>query len=72
MEVDLDKDGKGALYIDEGGKRIAEMLIGINGKTLIVFNCHGQWKKLLHELMKYAQKHQLKVMQHCVYQPLKD
>lgn len=72
MEVDLDKDGNGAFYIDEGGKRIAEILIGIHGKTLIVFSCRGQWKKLLGKLVVYAQKNQLKVMQHCLYQPLKD
>jgi hypothetical protein len=67
VEVKIDKDGNGAFYIDEEGKRIAEILVGINNKTLIVFDCNGQWRKLLHQLLAYAKKNELKVLQHSLY-----
>lgn len=67
MEVVIDKDGNGVFYIDEEGKRIAEILVSVSNKTLIVFNCNGQWRKLLHQLVAYAKKNELKVLQHCLY-----
>ncbi|RFM32593.1 hypothetical protein [Chitinophaga silvisoli] len=67
MAVEIDKDGNGVFYIDEKGKRIAEILVRINNKTLIVFDGNGQWRKLLHQLLAYAKKNDLKVLQHCLY-----
>ena len=75
IELKLESNGTGAFVIEEAGKRIAEMTIGISGNNLTVYHTEvsdqlrGQSvaSKLLSTMVRYARDHQLKVIALCPY-----
>jgi uncharacterized protein len=75
IELKLESNGKGAFVIEESGKRIAEMAIGIAGGNLTVYHTQvsdelqgqGVAGKLLTTMVEYARQHNLKVIALCPY-----
>jgi uncharacterized protein len=75
IELKLESNGKGAFMIEEAGKRIAEMVIGISGNNLTVYHTEvsdqlkgqGIASKLLSTMVDYAREHNLKVIALCPY-----
>jgi len=75
IALNLDKDGRGAFFIDQAGERPAEMVISIAGNNLTVFHTEvsdklkgqGVASKLLSAMVAYAREHQLKVIALCSF-----
>ncbi len=75
IELKLEKNGKGAFVIEDGGERVAEMEIGISGNNLVVYHTEvaeelkgqGIAKDLLSKMVEYARHHHLKVVPLCPY-----
>jgi predicted GNAT family acetyltransferase len=71
----LNDQGRGAFFIEEGGKRIAEMVIAVDGKNLTVYHTEvseklkgqGIASELLANMVAYAREHKLKVIALCPY-----
>ena len=71
----LDETGKGAFVVEEGGGRLAEMVIAISGSNLTVYHTNvsdqlkgqGVAAKLLSTMVEYVRAHQLKVIALCPY-----
>jgi uncharacterized protein len=75
IELKLGSNGKGAFAIEEGGKRVAEMAIGISDGNLTVYHTEvaeelkgqGVASNLLGKMVDYARKNNLKVIPLCAY-----
>ena len=75
IQMDLNKNGRGAFFLDEGGKRVAEMVFSIEKDNLTVFHTEvsetlkgkGVSTQLLETMVKYVRDHQLKVIPLCPY-----
>jgi predicted GNAT family acetyltransferase len=75
IKLKLAENGKGAFVVEEGGERLAEMAIGIQGKDLIVYHTEvseklkgqGIGSKLLSMMIDYARKEHLKVVPLCPF-----
>jgi predicted GNAT family acetyltransferase len=77
MEVQLkiDDSGKGAFFVDEDGKRVAEMVISVSGNNLTVYHTEvseslkgkGVSTLLLETMVKYVRDNNLKVIPLCPY-----
>lgn len=77
MEVQfkVDDSGKGAFFIEEGGSRVAEMVISISGNNLTVFHTEvseslkgkGVATLLLETMVQYVRDNNLKVIPLCPY-----
>ena len=73
--VTLNERGHGAFYITDRDERIAEMVISVSGSYMTVYHTEvfekgegqGLGKQLLETMVKYARKHQLKVIPLCPY-----
>lgn len=75
IELKLESNGKGAFVIEEGGERIAEMVISVSGNNLTVYHTEvsdklkgqGVAAQLLSTMVNYAREHKLKVIPLCPY-----
>jgi predicted GNAT family acetyltransferase len=75
VQLKLDDTGKGAFFIEEGGKRVAEMVISISGNNLTVYHTEvsealkgkGVSTMLLETMVKYVRDNNLKVIPLCPY-----
>lgn len=75
VQLELNEKGHGHFYINENGKPIAEMVIGIAGNELTVYHTEvlpkaegkGMAKELLKTMVEYARKNHLKVRALCPY-----
>ena len=75
IELKLDDNKRGAFFIDEGEKRLAEMGIAIIGNDLIVYHTQvsdelkgqGIAGSLLQTMVDYARQNKLKVVALCPY-----
>ena len=77
MEVQLkiDDSGKGAFFVEEDGKRVAEMVISVSGGNLTVYHTEvseslkgkGVSAELLETMVKYVRDNNLKVIPLCPY-----
>ncbi|HMG91706.1 MAG TPA: GNAT family N-acetyltransferase [Chryseolinea sp.] len=75
VQLKLDDSGKGAFFIEEGGKRVAEMVISLSGSNLTVFHTEvseslkgkGVSTQLLETMVKYVRDNNLKVIPLCPY-----
>ena len=73
IELELDETGKGSFFIEDNGKRVAEMVVAVAGTNLTVYHTEvsevlqgqGVSKDLLAAMVKYARDHQLKVIPLC-------
>jgi predicted GNAT family acetyltransferase len=77
MEVKfkLDESGKGAFYVEEDGKRVAEMVVSVLDNNLTVYHTEvtenlkgkGVSTLLLDTMVKYVRDNNLKVIPLCPY-----
>lgn len=75
IELKLASNGRGAFVIEDAGKRIAEMAIGISGSNMTVYHTEvseqlkgqGIATKLLSTMVAYARANKLKVIALCPY-----
>ena len=75
VELNLNKNGCGYFYINDGEQNIAEMTIDVSGNELTVYHTEvlpkaegkGLAKKLLTSMADYARKSNLKVTTLCPY-----
>jgi uncharacterized protein len=75
IELKLNNDLRGAFVIEDGGNRLAEMVVAVSGGNLIVYHTHvsdtlrgqGIGIKLLDDMVDYAKKNNLKVVALCAY-----
>lgn len=75
VELNLNKNGSGYFYINDGEQNIAEMTIDVSGNELTVYHTEvlpkaegkGLAKKLLTSMADYARKSNLKVIALCPY-----
>lgn len=77
MQIQLEQtDNKGAFFIEESGKRLAEMTFSKAGDGLIIIDHTevsdalrgtGAGKKLVTEAVDYARKNSLKILPLCPF-----
>lgn len=75
IQFKIDDSGKGAFFIEEDGKRVAEMVISIAGGNLTVYHTEvseslkgkGVSTELLEKMVKYVRDNNLKVIPLCPY-----
>lgn len=77
MQIQLEQtDNKGAFFIEENGKRLAEMTFSKAGDGLIIIDHTevsdslrgtGAGKKFVTEAIEYARKNNLKILQLCPF-----
>jgi len=75
VKLNLNKNGSGYFYINDGEQKIAEMEIGVSANQLTVYHTEvlpkaegkGLAKKMLTEMVDYARKNNLKVIALCPY-----
>ena len=75
VQLQLDKNNRGAFFITENNEKIAEMDIGITGDTLIAYHTEvspkeegkGLAKMLLSAMITHARNNKLKVLPLCPY-----
>ena len=75
IELKLENNGKGAFVLEDGGERLAEMVIAISGSNLTVYHTEvsdklkgqGVASKLLATMVDYARANNLKVIALCPY-----
>ena len=75
IELKLESNGKGAFVLEDGGERLAEMVIAISGSNLTVYHTEvsdklkgqGVASKLLATMVEYARANSLKVIALCPY-----
>lgn len=73
IRFEINKNGKGAFFFEEGGKRLGEMVISISDKILTVYHTEvlpemegkGIAKKLLVAMVEHVRAHQLKIIPLC-------
>ena len=75
IQFKIDDSGKGAFFIEEDGKHVAEMVISISGGNLTVYHTEvseslkgkGVSTELLEKMVKYVRDNNLKVIPLCPY-----
>ena len=75
IKIELDSEGKGSFFLDDGNKRVAEMSFKRDGKKLTVFHTQisphldgkGVAGKLLEAMADYIRQEKLKVIPLCTY-----
>ena len=75
IQMELNENGRGAFFMDEGGKRVAEMVFSISGDNLTVYHTEvsetlkgkGVSGQLLEKMVQYARANSLKVIPLCPY-----
>lgn len=75
IQLDLNESGRGAFFIEEDGKRIAEMVVAVANNNLTVFHTEvseklkgkGVSTELLDTMVGYARTHKLKVIPLCAF-----
>jgi uncharacterized protein len=75
VQFKVDDNGKGAFFIEEDGKRLAEMVVSISGSNLTVYHTEvseslkgkGVSTQLLETMVKYVRDNNLKVIPLCPY-----
>src|SRR5438105_2602153 len=75
IELKLEGNGQGAFVIEDGGERVAEMVINISDGNLTVYHTQvseklkgkGVAAQLLSTMVAYAREHNLKVIALCPY-----
>jgi uncharacterized protein len=75
IQMELNENGRGAFFMDDGGKRVAEMVFSISGENLTVYHTEvsetlkgkGVSSKLLETMVQYVRAHSLKVIPLCPY-----
>lgn len=73
--MELNENGRGAFFMDEGGERVAEMVFSVNGNNLTVYHTEvseklkgkGVSTRLLETMIQYVRSHSLKVIPLCPY-----
>ena len=77
MQIDIEKfDNKGAFYIEQTGRRLAEMTFTMAGDDLMIIDHTevsdalrgtGAGKKLVAEAVDYARKNKIKILPLCPF-----
>ena len=75
VQFKIESNGKGAFFVEEDGKRLAEMVISISGSNLTVYHTEvsenlkgkGVSTQLLETMVKYVRDNNLKVIPLCPY-----
>lgn len=75
IQMELNEDGKGAFFMNDGSNRVAEMVFSIAGDNLTVYHTEvsetlkgkGVSTQLLETMVKYARDNKLKVFPLCPY-----
>lgn len=75
IKFKLDNRRRGAFYVEEGGKQVGEMVIGLSETTLTVYHTEvdpemegrGLARKMLDAMVAYAREQGLQVMPLCEY-----
>ncbi|HLP49538.1 MAG TPA: GNAT family N-acetyltransferase [Chitinophagales bacterium] len=77
MQIQLEQEGnKGAFYVEENGKRLAEMTFSKAGENLIIIDHTevsdalrgtGAGKKLVTSAVEYAREHKVKILPLCPF-----
>jgi predicted GNAT family acetyltransferase len=75
VQFKVDDNGKGAFFIEDDGKRLAEMVVSISGSNLTVYHTEvseslkgkGVSTQLLETMVKYVRDNNLKVIPLCPY-----
>ncbi len=75
VQFKIENNGKGAFFVEEDGKRVAEMVISISGSNLTVYHTEvseslkgkGVSTQLLETMVKYVRDNNLKVIPLCPY-----
>jgi predicted GNAT family acetyltransferase len=75
VQFDLKEDGTGTFYLEEDDEKVAEMVVGIQGKNMTVYHTEvepeqegkGLAKTLFSEMVEHARSNHLKVIPLCTY-----
>jgi predicted GNAT family acetyltransferase len=75
IKLSLNKEGRGAFFIEQDNERLAEMEIAVKDDNLIVYHTEvnerlknqGIGGKLLDNMAAYARAHKLKVVPLCPF-----
>lgn len=77
MQIDIEKfENKGAFYIEEKGRRLAEMTFTMAGNDLLIIDHTevsdalrgtGAGKKLVAEAVAYARKNKIRILPLCPF-----
>jgi len=75
VQFKIEDNGKGAFFVEEDGKRLAEMVISISGSNLTVYHTEvsenlkgkGVSTQLLETMVQYVRDNNLKVIPLCPY-----
>jgi len=75
IQFQIDDNGRGSFFMDEDGKRVAEMVISVLGNNLTVYHTEvsetlqgkGVSTQLLEAMVKYVRDNNLKVIPLCPY-----
>ena len=75
VQFKIENNGKGAFFVEEDGKRLAEMVVSISGSNLTVYHTEvseslkgkGVSTQLLETMVKYVRDNNLKVIPLCPY-----
>jgi predicted GNAT family acetyltransferase len=75
VQLKIEDNGKGAFFVEEDGKRVAEMVVSISGSNLTVYHTEvseslkgkGVSTQLLETMVQYVRDNNLKVIPLCPY-----
>ena len=75
VQFKVDNNGKGAFFVEEDGKRLAEMVVSVSGSNLTVYHTEvsenlkgkGVSTQLLETMVQYVRDNNLKVIPLCPY-----
>ncbi len=75
IQIELNENGRGAFFMNDGDQRVAEMVFSIAGNNLTVYHTEvsetlkgkGVSGQLLEKMTSYARAHSLKVIPLCPY-----
>jgi len=75
VQFKLEDNGKGAFFVEEDGKRVAEMVVSISGSNLTVYHTEvseslkgkGVSTQLLETMVQYVRDNHLRVIPLCPY-----
>jgi predicted GNAT family acetyltransferase len=75
VQFKIENNGKGAFFVEEAGKRLAEMVVSISGSNLTVYHTEvseslkgkGVSTQLLETMVQYVRDNNLKVIPLCPY-----
>ncbi|MCE7065964.1 GNAT family N-acetyltransferase [Dyadobacter sp. CY326] len=75
VKLNLDARGRGAFVVEEEGKKVGEMVVGVSETALTVYHTEvnpemegkGLAKAMLDEMVTYARSKELQVVPLCEY-----